>query len=153
MVQHSDILDAALKEEAELLRQLENTVEFQKLEAIRRVIRAYRGNDADGAPKPETRVRRRILRRTPLVRAKPQKGSAIEETADAAERILRKAGRPVSRGELYKILVAQGIAIGGKNPRNALATRLYHSGRFQTIEGQGYVLKAGHGKESKAASE
>jgi hypothetical protein len=136
MAEESEMLAAALKEEAQLVRELEKTPLFRKLQAVREVISAYKIEKS--ASPSATRLRTAKVTR-------PLNGKAsrnlIEETADAAAEVIKEAGAPVPRGKLYEALVARGMKFGGKDPKNALGTRLYHSGRFRTIEGQGYVLK------------
>jgi hypothetical protein len=135
MGEELDILRAAQKEEQELVRQLESSPLYRKLQAVRQVIAAYGGEQTEKStvptPQPSKPRKRRV---------KP--GDLIEETANAAEQVILEKGGPVPRGALYNAVVAKGISIKGKDPKNTLATRLYHSGRFRTIEGRGYVLKS-----------
>ena len=138
MSDQPEILTAALKEEADLVRQLEASPTFRKLQLIRKVLAEYGFVRSDAKPAAPRQQRPAATKRHGRAGAKAR--SAIDETADAAEAVIRAAGRPMQRGELYTALQGRGVAIKGKDPRNVMTTRLYHSKRFVNIEGRGFAM-------------
>lgn len=54
----------------------------------------------------------------------PEKRWTAAAIVDAALDVLAHRGRPMKLGDLYQALVAQGVQIGGKNPRNNLGAML-----------------------------
>lgn len=64
------------------------------------------------------------------------------EIADAAERAIRRAGRPLARGELVEALESEGIDIPSNDKPRYVGTVLWrNSKRFMNVEGRGYDLK------------
>jgi hypothetical protein len=55
-----------------------------------------------------------------------------------ALKIITERNRPVPLGELYRALVADGIDIGGKDPRNNLSAKLYADHRVVTLPKLGW---------------
>lgn len=65
-----------------------------------------------------------------------------EAFAEHMERIIRDAGRPMTRGEIVKALQARDIAIPSDDPARYLGTIAWrHKGTFVNIEGKGYWLR------------
>lgn len=64
------------------------------------------------------------------------------EIADAAERAIRRAGKPLARGELVEAIEAEGIGIHSNDKPRYVGTILWrNSSRFVNVEGQGYWIK------------
>lgn len=136
----SDMLAAAEVEEIELVRQLEATPIYRKLLIVRQVIAEYR----KGSPQREI-PGLNGQHDNPQFRVRPLSAiiasrNKINEAANAAEKIIREKGRPVPRGELFDALIANGLVIGGKDPKNTLSARLAHSKRFVKVEDEGYAM-------------
>lgn len=70
--------------------------------------------------------------------------SAAEATpaalVTAVSGILREAGRPLGRGEIFRRLQAGGVRISGVDPVKNLGTILWRSGRFDNT-GRAYWFK------------
>lgn len=69
--------------------------------------------------------------------------SKKEEVAGAARQLLEDAGRPLSRAEMYPLLIEQGLRIAGSNPEMVLSTMLWRAGEAAGIvrlKGGGYDL-------------
>jgi hypothetical protein len=139
------IVRAARKEEADLLAQLEDNPLYRRLMAVRALLAVYASAEP---PRPQRLVdvaremleeanRNRHALRLDALRAR---SPSINSMTDAAAHILRNAGRPVPRKDLFDALVAQGFDIGGKVPMNTLSARLHNSGLFQGTP-EGYVLR------------
>ena len=59
---------------------------------------------------------------------------------DIVESVLREAGRPMPRGQLFEAAVARGVVIVGAKPINTFSTRLNRSSRFVSVFNKGYWL-------------
>jgi hypothetical protein len=91
-----------------------------------------------------------ILDRAPAVVHHPRsiatsgrsvRNSKKEDVAEAAQRILRDEGHPLSRTELYTRLVAQGLTIEGTDPEMVLSTMLWRmKDKVIRLSGGGYWL-------------
>ena len=63
------------------------------------------------------------------------------EVAERALELIRAAGRPLPRKELFARLAAAGVAIAGKDPEMVLGTMLYRDDRIVRIRRYGYWPK------------
>jgi hypothetical protein len=71
-----------------------------------------------------------------------KRGNVTARIVDAAESVIRAAGKPVSRADILKALEDQGIPVGGKDPGATLASALWRDReRFVSIKGYGYWLR------------
>lgn len=62
--------------------------------------------------------------------------------ADAAEEVIRAAGRPMTRGQIVERIEATGIGIPSEDKARYLGTILWRQkNRFINVEGEGYWLK------------
>ena len=57
---------------------------------------------------------------------------------DATRKLILKEQRPMKRGELRKRVEALGYDVIGADKNKVFGTNLWRSGKFRTIEGQGY---------------
>lgn len=110
------------------------------------------GKSAKGKAKPATKASAAPVtkargegRRSPLPEI-PQgaQTNSPAEVKEAVVSILKSAGSPVPRRQIYIQLHGQGIYVPGQDPIENLATMLYkdNEGRFENLKGQGFVLKA-----------
>lgn len=67
--------------------------------------------------------------------------AAIAESMEAARRLIVRNNRPMKRGELVRELQKMGFDLPGTDKNKVLGTNLWRSGRFRTIEGEGYWPK------------
>ena len=58
-----------------------------------------------------------------------------------AMEILSERNRPLKLGDLYLAIVAKGIVVSGKNPRNNLGAKLSADPRLETLPGLGWWFK------------
>lgn len=62
----------------------------------------------------------------------------VAELLDAARRIILAERRPMRRGELVKLLEAQGYVIEGADKARVFGTNIWRSGKFRNVLGMGY---------------
>lgn len=76
---------------------------------------------------------------------KTRGNSSKEEVAEAAESLIREAGRPLERRELFDALIQHGLKIDGKDPLAVLSTMMWRmkdriakfpDGRYGLVEPQ-----------------
>ena len=87
----------------------------QEADQLRQMILRRTETDADGHPAPRMRA----------TRARPTKAAR-----NALVTILRDAGRPLHYNELTELLAAQGVVVGGRDPRASVRSHLSHDERF-----------------------
>lgn len=121
-----DSISKALKKKEKLQEEL------ARVEHYIRLHNELFGSDGDSSspqstgPEPEQTRRRR---------GKPA------EIADAAEKAIRDAGRPLQRGELVGFIEGTGIEIHSDDKPRYIGTILWRqSERFVNVEGRGYWL-------------
>jgi len=69
-------------------------------------------------------------------------GISVSALVGAAERVLRDAGHPMTRGELVAALETRGVPMSTNDPSRYVGTILWrHQEKFENIEGRGYWLK------------
>lgn len=123
-----DAIAKALKRREEL------AAEIEKIDRYVALHRELFGTESEQT-EPEKAVDKDVNRR--------RRGAVRpSDVADAAERILAAAGRPMARGELAEALTAAGIELAGEDKPRYLGTILWrHRDRFENIEGEGYWLR------------
>ncbi len=57
--------------------------------------------------------------------------------------IMNEVGHPMSREDIRDELAKKGLVFRGRDPINTIATKLYRSARFRSIQGHGYWLVGG----------
>lgn len=133
-------LSAAIAERAK--------VDVVRTEAERQVaywdnwIREYRRLvGSTNAPKPDVPPPSMVEAEGRTVRGGKRAVSIVNETAEVAESVIERLGRPTHIGELHRELAAAGLEIGGKNPNSTLSARLSQSGRFVAVSGKGWWIR------------
>ncbi|MFZ5667163.1 MAG: hypothetical protein ACOY7L_18260 [Pseudomonadota bacterium] len=63
---------------------------------------------------------------------------AVARMMDDAEQLIVRAGRPLTRSELLKLLTERGHTIEGGDKSKVLGTNLWRSRRFYNLKGAGY---------------
>jgi hypothetical protein len=116
-----EILAKAMKERDYLRERLE------KVEAFIELHREFAGQ-SESPPRPQKNAGKR------------QQGSQPKQIADWAERLIRKAGRPLTRGQLAEAMAAEGVEIRSSDVPRYIGTVLWRlPERFENVE-DGYWL-------------
>jgi hypothetical protein len=80
-------------------------------------------------------------------------GTRIERVSAAAREILQTHGKPMHLNQIHEELIARGVVLTGKNPRNNLGAVLSASKEFATKRGEGWWFRGeGHLRESAAVA-
>lgn len=79
-----------------------------------------------------------IVSKVTLVTGAPPRGSVTNTLVSAAMEIIADAKRAMKLGDIYTAILARGIIVGGKNPRNNLGAKLSADPRLKTIPGMGW---------------
>lgn len=125
-----DAVANALKKKAKLEKQLAEIEQF--LAMHRRLSGGSRNADSSGKAPSELPTRVATLHR-------PTRPAAI---VSAMERILKHAGKPMTRGELAEACEKDGVEIPSADKARYVGTLLWRANaRFENYEGQGYWLK------------
>jgi hypothetical protein len=123
----TDLLKAAQAEEQRLVRELESTPLFRRLEAVRAVLRAYQDPpEAFGRPTVVVRSARPV--------------SLTSQVIAIAQEHLRKQQRRAQSLEILHAVQGRGIEVPGDKPTTIVASILSHSDLFDNVRGQGYGL-------------
>jgi hypothetical protein len=131
-----DILPILREEEGQLLAQLSQMPQFQKLEAVRRMIALYSGTSVREAAL-SSRQNNSVLSKLPPLKLRG-KGARI---LDAAEAYLGSLGRRAQVKEITDELIRLGLPPGDKNPVSATSAYLSAAkDRFDNKLGEGYGL-------------
>ena len=120
-----DLLNKALKRHKELLEELEALSRF--IDDYSQIVRNRESHSRPDQPE---------LFLPPTKRA--AHAEKITEMMDAARRIIMSEQRPMKRGELRRRIEGLGFEIVGADKNKVFGTNLWRSGKFITIEGQGY---------------
>lgn len=126
--------DAIAAEINSLQQQIE--VKRKELERVRSFIDDYQAFSAGGLK----------FEFGPPLPPKAKKGKKTTNpdrqiVGDAAERILKYVGRPMSRDDLFTALKTDGIDIIGKDPWMVFSTMMWRmQDRFVRLQGHGYWL-------------
>lgn len=77
----------------------------------------------------------------PKVRVRVRGNPRPAVVVAAAVELIRKAGQPLTRREIYNGLVSQGIVVQGADPVKAVGTTLWRATEeLEQVEGRGYWL-------------
>jgi hypothetical protein len=145
-----EALDAEI---AQLRSELDGDPRFIKLRELENVRKLYPASQVFGRP-----VDRQTFSQNPSTggrKASEQTQKIMDLCADS----LRAAfGQPVPTVKLLDLLVANDIAVPGKDPRNSLSAILSHSPRFRSRGRAGWVLAVAKvpeepGKDTETADE
>lgn len=129
----AQFLDALESEIAELERELEDDPRFVKLRELRRIRGLYATDTAHQFVRAAQTV-------GGLVRA--ARASRNKEKANAAAAYLADRNSPVPTAEILQGLLAEGVEIGGQEPRNTLSAILSHSDLFVSRGRAGWLLRS-----------
>ena len=78
----------------------------------------------------------------PHVALRRRSGPAPRELVEMAERMIRDAGRPLSRGDLVEMFDARDVELPGTDKPRYIGTIMWRNkSRFLQIEGRGYWLR------------
>lgn len=78
-----------------------------------------------------------------LVEKKSKKRNNIKKILDVAERLIREARRPLTRGEIAEGMERLNVVIHSDDVPKYLGTLLWRNGnRFISVEGEGYTVPA-----------
>jgi hypothetical protein len=130
----AELLRAARAEEQRLLRELESTPLFRRLEAVRSLLAEY-GLGATAATKSHAE--------TNVEPAKPRyrrAGSLTHQVIAATSEYLREQQRRAPSTEILQALRERGIEVTGQKPNAVVASILSHSELFKNVRGEGYGL-------------
>ena len=67
-----------------------------------------------------------------------KRGDKPSEIVEAAIKVIRDSGRPMTRSQLVKALEEEGMTIGGTDKSKNMGTILWRSKKFENVEGEGY---------------
>ena len=128
----ADEIHATIQSMDELLLSLQEFVHREADESQKSAIQAAPGPRDDSLTAPKKRA---------------TGNSKKEEVARAARSLIEDAGRPLSRAELYPLLVRQRLKIEGSNAEMVLSTMLWRAGEAAGIvrlKSGGYDLAERH---------
>lgn len=135
-----DILTLAREEEVKLLAELRSNPVFQRLEAIRSVIRSYQ-NEHVAEQVPHSVDRNPPASRTAAVRRRgPRPNSKSAEIIEASEAFLNKLGHRAESSVIANEIQRLGISVPGEKPISVVASYLSNSPKFDNVRGEGYGL-------------
>jgi len=115
---------------------------FQKLEALRTTISAYRKPDTHSLPEPSTD---KVSPSRSNGRTVSREGSKTSENVSVAIQFLRKHGRRATAREILEAVMPEKITHEGLKAINAFASSLSHNEFFDNVRGKGYGLKEWNG--------
>jgi hypothetical protein len=132
------ILDAAQKEERELLDELQKDPKYKRLLKVRAVISMLSGSVVEhripatlsAAASLHVRDVRQSIART-----------KAEIISDAAEQYMHDHPGWRSVQEIYDAITLMGIEIGGQNPKSNMTAHMSSSGRFVSSRLKGWKRK------------
>jgi hypothetical protein len=122
-----DLLRAARAEEQRLLRELEATPTFRRLQAVRAFLAGY-----DAAATPTVAEPTRKYSRRP--------NTLSNRVCDVAVDHLREQRHRTKAPEILQVLRAHGIEMPGTSPVQYVAAILSKSELFDNVRGEGYGL-------------
>lgn len=140
------ILTAALVDRDRVLARLRKNPDYQRLSQIEEIIRLLKNNDS--APEYRTYDAPQVV-----MQPVPAPANKTTRIADAVEAYLRKNPGWQTAAEIYNALVAQGVEIGGQNPRSNLTAHMSSAGRFVSDRTRGWRLKGERGETGGATIE
>lgn len=77
------------------------------------------------------------------MKKQPKKRNNIKKILDVAERLIREAGRPLTRGEIAEGMERLNVVIHSDDVPKYLGTLLWRNSiRFIPVEGEGYTVRA-----------
>jgi hypothetical protein len=159
-----EILETAYQERLRLELALRSNPDFQKLEAVHRLINLYehqaqvpvaadpilrpdrRGNNARPSPSPDqpAQISDSVPRPDPADRISRRRwtwgNSQTSQIQAAAAAYLRTTGKRATGGEIYKAIASEGVEVGGKKPATVVCARLTSSPIFDRTP-KGYGLR------------
>ena len=124
-----DLLAKALERRQELAR------EAASLDALIELYGRILSHSASESPDDEQLT----LYGSPTSRA--LRATETARAIDAARKVILSANKPLKRGDLVRELEKQGFRFPGKDKNKVFGTNLWRSGRFRTIEEEGYWPK------------
>lgn len=99
------------------------------VQALLRLSGANQSNEGELRPPPPSASPTTAA--SPEVNGGSPRASAGDTRAvDAAEEVLRAAGKPLHYREIYAAIEREGVLIRSSNPANTLLTRMLRDGRF-----------------------
>jgi hypothetical protein len=125
----ADLLNAARAEEQRLLKELEATALFRRLQAVRAVLAEYETAPERSAASP--RARRQTVREPSLT----------TQIIVTAEDYLRQIQRRAQSLEILQVAQQRGIEVKGNKPTTVVASILSHCDTFDNVRGEGYGLR------------
>jgi hypothetical protein len=125
----AELLSVARAEEQRLLRELEATSLFRRLEAVRALLAEY--ESTPNITPSSHRARRPTSR----------KGSLTSQVIAVAEDYLRKVQRRAQSLEILRVAQEHGMEVKGEKPTTVVASILSHCDLFDNVRGKGYGLK------------
>jgi len=144
------ILEAAEKKRDEIREELQKITDF--IVTYRRLAQQVQADEAnttrthrdsaepvDGAASQEARALEKADG-AQAKRARVNDNPKPKEVVEAAVKLIREIGRPMTRREIREQLAERGMVVNGADPVKALGTMLWRSGseRLTQIEGRGY---------------
>lgn len=137
-------------EKIKILRDRKRDLEA-KLADISRLIQAYEELDRELeevlAEKPLDVVRpskssQSVSEDTELAARSRSLSNEVADFQEAVRIILQEAIRPVERSELFDKLADRDISVGGQEPLNTLAARVFRMADVKSRRGKGYYLQS-----------
>jgi hypothetical protein len=125
----AELVSAAKAEEQRLLRELEATSLYRRLEAVRALLSEYQG-DAAVTPAQPSRTRHSATRQ----------GSLTSRVIEIAQDHLRQVQRRAQSLEILRVAQDRGIEFKGNKPTTVVASILSHCDLFDNVRGEGYGL-------------
>jgi len=149
----SKALDNAIKRAAELRKELAEVEGFIRLYEV-----FSGGSDAaefGASPSRETQADRQFIGNNPVdnqetvsgeksgrIRTRHRRGATPNELAEVVERVIRGAGRPMTRGELVSALDARDMEIPAEDKPRYIGTIMWRNkSKFVNISGLGYWVR------------
>jgi hypothetical protein len=134
----AELVRAARAEEQRLLRELESTPLFRRLEAVRALLAEYGASSMPTAKEGANAASVAPARsRAPSTR---RAGSLTTQVITATADYLREQQRRAQSLEILQALRARGIEVTGRNPKAVAASILSNSDLFNNVRGEGYGL-------------
>lgn len=134
-----DFVASLDKEISALEAEFERDPRYLKLKDLRRIRMTYYGGELALARPPKTEQPPKRGRRTSADRAK-----ALAE----AENLIRGRLHPTKTADIFDHIEAQGIQIGGKEPKSNLSAMLYHAPQFKSHGRAGWTLASPENTEA-----
>jgi len=122
------ILDL-LKARGAIAERLSQNADFRTLQVLDTMIAGLRHEIAEAAEAAETKT---------TEEGKPKKGPLSDFShADGAFKLLDQFKRAIPVTELVRMMAANGLVVGGKDPPINLSSTLSKDGRFESIRHEG----------------